>query len=85
MIELLTDAYFEYDEDSDADTYDTQETDFQTAARFYAASILGQRGDSLAAIVQDTLNRELWWHLKPDDKAAFHLVINGQEITVSKA
>jgi len=73
LVQLLTAAYFEFNNDCGSDNWDTQLDTFQREARYLAHGVLKEGGREIARTIQDILNDNMVYQMAADKDMQFKI------------
>ena len=75
LTNILTDAYFTFNEDWDANSWEEQQKEFETNMFFFIYTLLDQGPEDAAITIENTLNDELWPLIKKQPEMEFNIQI----------
>ena len=86
LVELMTDSFFYFSEDSDCDSRDTQECDFKRNAENTARKTLMSTREALEATLQNAVREYVYHHLPRDYSAVIYMEHGrGIDVEISEA
>ena len=83
LVQLLTGAYFEFNNDCGSDNWDTQLDTFQREARYLAHDVLKEGGIEIARTIQDILNDNMVYQMAASKDMQFKINLSKGLVTVT--